>query len=145
MYLDNCWSTYEIMGVSLVDINVWKWMYAHPDATPAQLKEAVISIAKDIWNTYYAGIFGMKDETILAIYSHMIDNPLYLPAYPVGHLIDFQIEQYLKGKNLAQEIEHIYTTGRIIPQLWMKKAVGSEISPAASIHAAEEALKYIKD
>ena len=141
--LDNCWSTYEIMGVSLVDMNVWKWMYAHPDATPAELKEAVISIAKDIWNTYYAPVLGMKDEPILAIYSHMIDNPLYLPAYPVGHLIDYQIERYLKDRKLPEEIECIYTAGDIIPELWMEKAVGSEISAAPTIQAAEEALKHI--
>ncbi|MBU1718268.1 MAG: hypothetical protein KKA07_04275, partial [Bacteroidetes bacterium] len=83
--LDAFWSAYEIMGVSIVDISVWRWMYEHPDATPAQLKEAVISISKDVWNKYYAEVFGVKDSPILAIYSHMIDNPLYLPAYPLGH------------------------------------------------------------
>ena len=36
--LDNFWACYEIMGVSLVDIQVWEWLYAHPDATPAQLR-----------------------------------------------------------------------------------------------------------
>jgi hypothetical protein len=144
MTLDNCWAAYEIMGVSLVDMNVWKWMYANPGATPAQLKDAVISIAKDIWNRYYSDIFGVKDEPILAIYSHMIDSPLYLPAYPVGHLIDLQIEQYLKGKKLADEVLRMYTEGSIIPQLWMKNAVGAEISGEATLKAAEEALQKIK-
>ncbi|NTW25194.1 MAG: hypothetical protein HGA37_10860, partial [Lentimicrobium sp.] len=45
MALDNFWSCYEIMGVSLVDMKVWKWMYENPEATPAQLKEAVIAAA----------------------------------------------------------------------------------------------------
>jgi hypothetical protein len=31
----------------------------------------------------------------------MIAYPLYLSAYPLGRLIEFQIEQYIKGKNLA--------------------------------------------
>ena len=97
MALDNFWSCYEIMGVSLVDMKVWKWMYENPDATAAQLKEAVISAAKEVWNQYYAGIMGGKDEPILAIYSHMIDNPLYLSNYPMGHLIEFQVEQQVKG------------------------------------------------
>jgi hypothetical protein len=77
------------MGVSLVDINLWKWLYSNPNATAEQVKEATLTIAKDIWNKYYADVFGSKDEPILAIYSHMIDNPLYLSAYPIGHLIDF--------------------------------------------------------
>lgn len=90
--LDDFWSCYEIMGVALLDIATWEWMYAHPNATAPELKEAVITKSKEIWNTYYAGIMGGKDETILAIYSHMIDNPLYLSNYPIGHLISFQVE-----------------------------------------------------
>lgn len=144
MALDNFWGSYEIMGVSLVDMKVWKWMYANPNATPAQLKEAVISAAKEVWNKYYAGILGGNDEPILAIYSHMIDNPLYLSNYPVGHLIDFQIEQQVKGKELAAEFQRMYTQGRLVPQVWMKGAVGSEISIQPTLNAATEALKAIK-
>lgn len=144
MALDNFWGSYEIMGVSLVDMKVWKWMYANPDATPAQLKEAVISAAKEVWNKYYAGVLGGKDEPILAIYSHMIDNPLYLSNYPMGHIIDFQVEQQVKGKPLAQEFQRMYTQGRLVPQVWMKEAVGSEISIQPTLNAATEALKALK-
>ncbi len=142
--LDNFWACYEIMGVSLVDMNVWKWLYQHPDATPAQLKETVISISKEIWNKYYAPVFGQKDQPILAIYSHMIDAPLYLSAYPVGHLIDFQIEAQFKGKNFADEVLRMYAEGRLIPQYWMKKAVGKEISIQPMMDATTEALKFVK-
>jgi hypothetical protein len=138
--LDNFWSSYEIMGVSLVDIQVWEWLYANPDATPAQLKEAVIRTAKEVWNSYYAGVLGGEDETLLGIYSHMIDYPLYLPNYPMGHLIAFQIEQQVKGKNMAGEIQRMITQGRIIPQLWMKNAVGSAISIDPLLTATKEAL-----
>jgi len=34
--------------------------------------------------------------------------------------------------------------GRVIPQLWMKNAVGEEISAAPLLEAASEALKVIK-
>jgi hypothetical protein len=138
--LDNFWSCYEIMGVSLLDMQVWKWMYAHPEATPGQLKEAVMTIAKDTWNTYYAGVLGSKDEPLLAIYSHMIDNPLYLSNYPVGHLIDFQIEQFVSGKKMADEVTRMLVQGRIIPQLWMKGAVGKEISIEPTLEATRKAL-----
>ena len=70
--LDDLWGAYEIMGVSLVDMNVWKWMYEHPDASADELKQAVKEIAIDVWNQYFAEVFGIKDQTILAIYSHMI-------------------------------------------------------------------------
>ena len=142
--LSSFWSAYEIMGVSLVDIRVWEWLYDHPDATASQLKEAVIAIAKEVWNSYYAGVLGGEDETLLGIYSHMIDYPLYLPNYPMGHLIDFQIEQQVKGKNLAEEIDRMYTQGSIIPQLWMQHAVGAPISIGPLLAATGEALKSLK-
>ncbi|MDD4778138.1 MAG: hypothetical protein PHV53_07600 [Fermentimonas sp.] len=142
--LDNFWSSFEIMGVSLVDIQVWEWLYANPDATPAQLKDAVISISKNVWNEYYADVLGGKDEILLGIYSHMIDYPLYLPNYPMGHLIDFQIEQQVKGKNIASEIDRMYTQGTVIPQLWMKNAVGSPISIEPLLNSTQEALLKLK-
>ncbi|MDO9255527.1 MAG: hypothetical protein Q7U54_08450 [Bacteroidales bacterium] len=142
--LDAIWSCYEIMGVSLLDMQVWRWLYTNPDATPAQLKEAVIRISKEVWNQYYAPVFGSKDEPILAIYSHMIDNPLYLSNYPVGHLIDFQIDGFIKGKNFASEVDRIYTLGRLTPQAWMQGAVGTAISIDPMLKSVDEALKVIK-
>lgn len=141
--LDNFWATYEIMGVSLVDMKVWKWMYANPNADEKQLKEAVISIAKEVWNTYYAPVFGKKDEAILAIYSHMIDAPLYLSAYPIGHVIEFQLSEYLKDKQFSGEVERIYKLGRLCPQVWMKQAVGSEISVKPMTDAAAKAVQAL--
>jgi hypothetical protein len=142
--LDVFWNAYEIMGVSLVDMKAWNWMYAHPEATPAELKNAVITIAKDIWNQYYAPIFKIKDQPILAIYSHMIDSALYLPDYPLGHVIQFQIEKYLEGKEVAPEMERMCKSGNIIPQLWMKNAVGSKISVKPLLESVSEAVKHIK-
>jgi oligoendopeptidase F len=144
MALDNFWSSYEIMGVAMVDMNVWRWLYANPNASAVQLKEAVISIAKEIWNKYYADVFGIKDQPILAIYSHMIDNPLYLSNYPIGHLIDLQIDKYVEGKKFGEEIQKMLVMGSVIPQEWMIKAVGAKISIEPTLQAASEALKYIK-
>lgn len=142
--LDNFWSTYEIMGVSLVDMRVWRWMYANPSANEEQLKNAVIDIAKEVWNAYYAPVFGVKDQPILAIYSHMIDNPLYLSAYPIGHLIEFQIEDYVKDKNFADEMVRMCVQGRLTPQAWMMGAVGKKLSVEPSVFAAVEALQFYK-
>jgi len=142
--LDTFWSIYEIMGVSMVDMGVWKWLYAHPNATAAELRDATIALSKEVWNSYYAPVFGTTDEPILAIYSHMISYPLYLSAYSFGHLIDFQIEQYLKGKSFPTEIERIYSLGRLTPQLWMQKAVGEKISNQPVLLATEEAVKHFQ-
>jgi hypothetical protein len=142
--LDNFWSVYEIMGVSLVDMHVWKWLYDNPNATPEQLKNKVIEIAKDIWNKYFAEAFGIKDEPILAIYSHMIDYPLYLSAYPLGHLAEFQVEKQMEGKSIGEEMIRICTQGNLTPNIWMEKATGSHLSADPIIEAAEEAVKELK-
>ena len=104
----------------------------------------MIDSAKEVSNSYYAGVLWGEDEMLLGIYSHMIDYPLYLPNYPMGHLIDFQIEQQVKGKNLAEEIERMYTQGSIIPQQWMQQAVGAPISIDPLLDATAEALKSLK-
>ncbi|MBN2030277.1 hypothetical protein JW824_08540 [bacterium] len=143
--LDILWSTYEIGGVSLVDMQVWHWMYDHPEATPSELKEAVIQIAKDVWNRYYAPVFGVEDVILLGVYSHMIAYGLYLPDYPLGFIISFQIEQYLKDKNLGTEMERMCTLGSIIPDAWMQAAVGESISVEPLLKAAEEAIAKLNN
>ena len=142
--LDQLWSNYEIMGVSLVDIRVWQWLYANPGTDAEALKLAVNGIAKEVWNTYFAPVFGLKDEPILAVYSHMIDNPLYLSAYPIGQLIEFQFGQYIKDKDFSDEVYRAFRQGRVIPQYWMMGAVGEPISVKPMIESAQEAVKAMK-
>jgi hypothetical protein len=45
--LSDFWQTWEIAGVALVDVAVWHWLYDHPDATAADLREAAVRIARD--------------------------------------------------------------------------------------------------
>jgi hypothetical protein len=139
--LDNFWSLYEIIGVSLVDIRVWKWLYAHPDATSTELKTAVMDISRDVWNCYYAPVFGKKDELLLGIYSHMISYPLYLSAYSFGHLIQFQLESQIAGKNFGEEVERIFTIGRVTPDSWMMKATGKKLTVEPVLKAVDDMLK----
>ncbi|MCP4566362.1 MAG: hypothetical protein GY841_02145 [FCB group bacterium] len=141
--LDDFWGVYEISGVALVDMKVWNWMYAHPEATPEELKVAVIDIAKNIWNEYFSPVFGVRDIELLAIYSHMISSRLYLPDYPIGSIIEFQIEDYLKTGNLAEEMERMCVMGSVTPDLWMKNAVGGPISTAPFIQAVEKAVQVL--
>jgi oligoendopeptidase F len=143
--LDVFWSTYEIAGVALVDIAVWHWMYDHPNAAPAELKQATLTIAKDIWNRYYALVFNQRDVELLAIYSHMIDGFLYLPDYPVGHLIAFQIEEQIRKAGLVgPEFIRMVSSGCVAPDLWMQRATGAPVGPDALLSAAARALDELQ-
>jgi hypothetical protein len=140
--LDDFWGTYEIAGVALVDMAVWHWMYQHPDATPAELKAATLQIARDVWNEYYAPVFGMRDVPLLGIYSHMIHSQLYLPDYPIGGLIAHQIEEQVrKTGEVAAEIERMSRIGDISPDLWMVQATGAPVGAEALLAATERALE----
>ena len=143
--LDMIWGMYEIMGVSLVDIAMWEWLYANPKATAAQLREAVITIAGDIWNKYYAPLLGEKDCPLLGIYSHMVGYALYLPAYPIGNIVQYQLEEHLSQLDSqaawANEYTRIYQQGKLTPDAWMKGAVGQSLSVAPILDAAREKLK----
>lgn len=139
--LDKIWSMYEICGVSMLDIAVWKWMYAHPDATAEELKTATITLSKEVWNKYFAPVFGVKDETVLAVYSHMISYPLYLSAYAFGQIIEFQLDQYLEGKDFAAEVSRIFSLGRLTPNVWMKEATGSGLTVQPMLEAIREVLR----
>jgi len=123
--LDIFWSLYEIMGVSMVDMKMWQWLYAHPNSTAVELRDAVLAITKEVWNSYYAPVFGVKDQTILGIYSHMINSPMYLPNYAFGHLIHFQLEEHFKTHEFAPEVLRIYALGQLTPNEWMLQAVGA--------------------
>jgi hypothetical protein len=141
--LDMIWGMYEIMGVSLVDIRMWQWLYDHPTATAASLREAVIAIAADVWNQYYAPILGEQDSPLLAIYSHMIGYALYLPAYPIGNIVQYQLEahlsQYTTPEEWANEYTRIYQQGCLTPNVWMQGAVGQPISIKPLLEAARAA------
>ena len=142
--LDMIWGMYEIMGVSLVDMAMWEWLYANPKATAAQLREAVIAIAGDIWNKYYAPLLGEPDCPLLGIYSHMVGYALYLPAYPIGNIVQFQLEEHLSQLDgqaaWANEYTRIYQQGKLTPDAWMRGAVGEAMSVEPILKAVRKAL-----
>ena len=138
--LNRFWHAYEIAGVALLDIELWHWMYKNPEATPARLREATVRMAKDLWNRYYAPVFGVKDVILPAIYSHIIAYGLYTPDYPLGFLITFQVEQYVKTRQMATEMERMCKLGRLAPDVWMQQAVGARISARPLVQGTEGAV-----
>ena len=138
--LAELWATNEIAGVALVDMEVWHWLYDHPEATPVELRDATLAAARSVWNRHYAPSFGATDSDILAIYSHMISYPLYLTDYPLGHIIAFQIAERLRAGGFGAEFERIARQGRLTPDAWMRGAVGGPVSTAPLLAAARAAL-----
>ncbi len=143
--LNDFWATYEIAGVSLVDMAVWHWMYDHPEATAAELKGAVLKIAADTWNRYYEPVFHKRDVVLLGVYSHMIERALYLPDYPIGHLIAHQLEEHIrKTGKIGPEVERVARQGTIAPDLWMQGATGAPVGPDALLAATERSLRDVQ-
>jgi hypothetical protein len=151
--LNDFWMTYEIAGVGLVDVAAWHWMYEHPDATPAALRDAVVGIAREVWNRYYAPVLGGTDSVLLAVYSHLIAYPLYVCDYPLGHLIAFQIEEHFQGlacgssqpgckaPTLGAEFERMASFGAVSPDTWMQHATGGPVSAEPLLRATAGALE----
>lgn len=134
----------QIAGPSLVEVYAWRWLYAHPQATPDELRHAVLGIARDVWQRFYQQDFGSDPYCILAAYQHMIAHPLYLADYTLGHIISHQIRAHMRGKDLAAETRRICSLGRFTPDLWMRKAVGGPISVGPLATDAQAALERLK-
>jgi hypothetical protein len=143
--LDHFWNTREIAGSALVEIDVWRWLYDHPDATKAELREATVRIARETWDRYYAPTLGGKGETsLLGIYSHTISTPLYLFNYVLGHCIAFQMEEHVHGKDaktFAAEFTRMARFGAVSPDVWMEHATGQPVSAQPMLDATQRALR----
>jgi hypothetical protein len=74
----------------------------------------------------------------------MIMRPLYLSNYPLGRLIQFQLEEHLAGRNFAAEVDRIFALGRLTPKHWMLQAVGEELSVQPLIEATERAVERVR-
>lgn len=142
--LERFWDAFEIAGVSLLDINTWHWMYQYKDFPPSMLKDAIRQNARDIWNQYFAPVIGVKDEDILAIYSHPICYALYMPYYSIGATASAQILEYCRDKHWPTEMERMCKIGMLTPYVWMKQAVGARLDLTSLFKAAEDALRKIK-
>jgi hypothetical protein len=71
----------------------------------------------------------------------MIDTPLYLSAYAFGQIIEYQLDQYLEGKDFATEVERIFSQGRLTPNVWMKQATGSPLTVEPMLEAVRKVIK----
>jgi hypothetical protein len=139
--LATLWYLVDLGGQSLTEIETWKWMYAHPQATPEELQMAVLDISGGIWNKYYSPVFGgIKDQHILSIYNHFITGSLYLYNYFLGDAIMFQLYDAYMPDNLAEGLKKACMEGQTLPELWMKHATGNELSLEPLLKTVREAI-----
>jgi len=138
--INSLWMTTEIAGVSLLDMKIWNWLYAHPRATPAETREAVLAAAREVWNRWFAPHYGVRDVEILAIYSHIVNAAMYLPDYAIGHIVAFQLAEWLRHAPFGEEVERIMRLGRLTPDAWMRAAVNGPVSADPLLAAARAAL-----
>jgi len=54
--------------------------------------------------------------------------------------VEFHLEEYIKGRDFAAEVERIYGLGRLTPQQWMTEATGEKISVQPLLTAVREYL-----
>jgi len=135
------WFVCEMGAEALHEIQVWHWLYDHPDASVDELKKATIDLAKEIWNEYFAEIFGVEDIPIFAIYNHFISGALYLHSYPLGNIVLMQLEEYFEDRDFATEMIRMCTIGKLTPDLWMIEATGKPLSSEPLLRSMRKALK----
>ncbi len=126
--LDTFWNLRRECAEAVHCLYLWRWMYQNPEATDDELRAASISIARDIWNKYYSAIISDSDSPVLAFNSQHISELLHIIDYPLGRIINYQLTGYMKERNAAIEIERICSIGRLTPEIWLQKAIGSDLS-----------------
>jgi hypothetical protein len=136
-------SACQIAGPALLELRVWNWIYRNPAASAEDLRREVLRTAESLWNDYYREDFGPDPYRILAAYQHMIAHPLYLPDYPIGHIISHQVRSHLRTRDLAAETRRICSIGSLTPDLWMRHAVGSGIDTTPLVNDAQKALERL--
>jgi hypothetical protein len=143
--LGDFWATYEIAGVALFEIDLWHWIYEHPQATPAELREAAVTLARASWNRWYAPTLGVRDSALLGIYSHMVNHPLYLADYPIGRMVSFQIDARIRASgDPGGEFERMARIGAVSPDQWMIEATQVPVGPEALLRATADALEKLQ-
>lgn len=138
------WDAFEIALPALVEIDFFHWLYAHPQATAAQMQRAIRKIGDRLWDQYCARIFGKRSYGLPAVYSHILWCDLYLADYVLGYVAAYQLQQHVRGKRLGRDMPRMCAAGRVYPDEWMKNAVGSPISAKPLLQDTTAALKRIQ-
>lgn len=142
--LQRVWEAFEIAGPAVAEMRLFRWLYQHPTAGAAEIHQAIQDIGDALWAEFYAPVFGARSYGLLSVYSHMLWCDGYLPNYPLGYIIAYQIRRHLADKNLAAEMTRMCRLGSIYPDAWMTAAVGETVSVAPMLDDTATALDRLK-
>ncbi|HUU98592.1 MAG TPA: hypothetical protein VM487_22900 [Phycisphaerae bacterium] len=143
MTIETMLSACQIAGPAIVELRTWRWLYEHPDATAAELRDAVLQIAADVWTEFFEEYYGPDPYHLTAAYQHMIGYPLYLANYVLSGVAVQQMRAYVREKDRASELLRMYTIGRLTPDLWMERAVGAPLSVEPLLRDTERVLAQL--
>jgi hypothetical protein len=140
--LDAFWSACAASGAALVELDLWHWMYGHPDAGPAELQAAAAACARSVWNRWFADAFGRREVVLLAASGDLFGGRLVLQDYPVGRMIAQRLLR--AGGDLGGTFPGLARLGRLTPDLWLQRAAGVPLGPEALLEDAEAALAELE-
>ena len=140
--LASFWYNVDMGGQALAEIEIWKWMTENPDAGPQEVRDAVLGISRSVWNEYFAPVFGIRDQHILSVYNHMITGSLYLFNYFVGNVVMFQLFEGFQHEPVEVGLSRACAEGNTLPDLWMNRAVGRDISVQPMLDATGKAVRF---
>ena len=134
----------QIAGPSLVELRTWRSIYEAGDALDAEaIRAAVLRHSREVWAEFFERDFGPDPNHLLGAYQHMVAHPLYLADYALGRMIGHQIRSAMRGRDLAGETKRICSIGRLVPDAWMRAAVGAPLGAEPLIRDAGEALRAL--
>jgi hypothetical protein len=122
-------------GMALTEIYIWEAWYGNTSMTVDTLRNKSQKIAQNIWNKYFYGYFGSKDNSMLSENNLMFIYPLMLPADAVGSITEIQVKDVISNAaalntvsdtaasdKFFSELCRIYRAGKLTPALWFKNA-----------------------
>ena len=134
----------QIAGPALLEIRVWRWLYEHPEATPAELRDEVVAEAGRVWDRFFRDRYGDDPYHLMAAYEHSVAYPLYLADYVIGLVMAQQIRTFVEGRDLAEETLRICGIGRVTPDAWMREAVGSGLDASPLLDRVSAAAQRLR-
>ena len=135
------WAAWERSGAALVELAVWRWLYAHPGAGPGDLAQAVQVLARERWNRSYAPVLGQPDCLLLASRASLVAGELGLADAAMAPMIACQLRTRLpRPEDLGPALRRWTALGRLTPDLWLRRAGCGPLGPEALLAATAAAL-----
>jgi len=135
------WAAWERSGAALVELAVWRWLYAHPGAGPGDLAQAVQVLARERWNRSYAPVLGQPDCLLLASRASLVAGELGLADAAIAPMIACQLRtQVPRPEDPGPALRRWTALGRLTPDLWLRRAGCGPLGPEALLAATAAAL-----